>query len=44
MDDKIRMINEQGDLGLWDTELSEKDQKKYKEQLESEKKEAKNNK
>jgi hypothetical protein len=31
MSDKISMICEQGDLGLWANELSEKDQKAYRE-------------
>ena len=39
MDDNVRMLCEQGDLGLWDQELSESDQKKYKEQIMNEEKE-----
>jgi hypothetical protein len=34
--DDIRMINEQGDMGLWDTPLSDEDQKKYNKDKEKE--------
>lgn len=30
-EDQIHMLCEQGDMGLWDTELTESDQKKLKE-------------
>lgn len=33
-----RMISEQGDLGLWNTPLNEKDQKTYNEQVLNEEK------
>lgn len=33
-----RMISEQGDLGLWNTPLNEKDQKTYNEQVINEEK------
>lgn len=30
--EQVHAICEQGDMGLWDTELSPEDQKKYKDQ------------
>lgn len=33
MNQQISAISEQGDLGLWNTELNESDQKSYQESL-----------